>query len=129
MVEFIKDFRFDALGVFPYSREADTPAGRMRGQVPEAVKEQRVDALMRTQQEIAFQLAEERVGSTFDVLVDGREDDERVSARHQGQAPMVDSVTYVRGNASPGEFATVRCVARNAYDLVAVATKSALPIL
>ncbi len=129
LVEFIKDFRFDALGVFPYSLEADTPAGRMKEQVPEVVKEQRVDALMRTQQEVAFKLAEKRVGSTFEVLVDGREDDQRVSTRHQGQAPMVDSVTYVRGNASPGELLSVRCVARDAYDLVAVPTKSALPVL
>jgi len=129
LIEFIKDFRFDALGVFPYSLEADTPAGRMKGQLPEAVKEQRVDALMRTQQEIAFRLAEERVGSTFEVLVDGRVDDQRVSARHRGQAPMVDSATYVRGNASAGELVSVRCVARDAYDLVAVPTQSALPVL
>lgn len=130
LLQFVRDFRFDALGVFPYSHEAETPAGRMKDQLPDAVKQERVDALMRTQQEIAFGLAEERIGSQFEVLVDERTEPKTVVARHRGQAPTVDGVTYVKGcGAAPGEFVTVRCLGRDTYDLVATPAEFALPVL
>lgn len=130
LLGFVKDFRFDALGVFPYSREPDTPAGRMRGQLPEAVRDDRVDALMSAQQDVAFELAEERIGDEFAVLADQRIDSGVVVGRHQGQAPTVDSVTYVEGsNAQPGQFVKVRCTGRDTYDLVARPTQVSLPVL
>jgi ribosomal protein S12 methylthiotransferase len=120
LVQFVEDFRFDALGVFAYSPEPDTPAGRMSGEVPEAVKQQRVDQLMTTQQEIAFALAEGHIGSRFDVLIDEKVEPGVVVGRHRGQAPSVDSVTYVEEcGASPGDFVSVRCTGRDTYDLVA----------
>jgi ribosomal protein S12 methylthiotransferase len=129
LVSFVRDFGFDALGVFPYSLEPETPAGRMKDQIGEAVKRQRVDALMRTQQDVAFERAQRRIGSTFEVLVDGREK-HSVIARHEGQAPGVDSVTQVNGcQAAPGEFLLVRCVGRRDYDLVAKPTRTPLPVL
>ncbi len=130
LLRFVKDFRFDALGVFPYSQEPETPAGRMQGQLPQAVKNERADALMRAQQEIAFELAEERIGDEFAVLVDERVDSGVVIGRHIGQAPTVDSVTYVEtSDAEPGQFVTVRCTGRDTYDLVARPTDVALPVL
>jgi len=130
LLQFVESFRFDALGVFPYSLEPDTPAGRMKNQVPDEVKSERVDALMRAQQQVAFALADERVGSTFDVLVDEVAADGTVVARHEGQAPSVDSVTLVEGcRAAPGEFVAVRCSGRNGYDLVARPVEVALPVL
>ncbi len=130
LLRFIKEFRFDALGVFPYSREPETPAGRMKKQLPDAVKNDRVDALMRAQQEVAFALADERIGSQFEVLVERRKELGPVVARHSGQAPSVDSVTYVEHcEASQGEFITVRCVARDTYDLVATPARIPLPVI
>jgi ribosomal protein S12 methylthiotransferase len=130
LVEFLKAFRFDALGVFPYSLEPETPAGRMSGQVPEAVKQDRVAALMQAQQEVVFALADERVGREFEVLVDERVQPGVVAARHQGQAPAVDSVTFVETReARPGEFLSVRCAERRGYDLVSRPTRVALPVL
>ncbi len=144
LVEFLKAFRFDALGVFPYSLEAETPSGRMSGQISEAAKQERVEALMGAQQDVAFALAEERVGREFEVLVDDVENVETpkhrntetrkripvVRARHQGQAPAVDSVTYVESHeAAAGEFLMVRCRARQDYDLIAKPTRIALPVL
>jgi len=129
LVEFIGDFRFDALGVFAYSLEPETPAGRMREQIPAEVKQERVDILMQAQQEVAFALADERLGSEFAVLIDERNGD-GVKGRHEGQAPFVDSITHVRGcEAAPGEFVMVRCRERNEYDLVAVPTQVSLPVL
>jgi len=130
LLEFIEGFRFDALGVFRYSREPETPAGRMRDQVDEQVKAERVDLLMSTQQRVAFALADERTGLRFRVLVDQGVKPNVAAARHQGQAPTVDSVTYIqRCNAAPGEFITVRCTGRQDYDLVATPTRVALPVL
>lgn len=129
LTTFIKDFRFDALGVFPFSLEPETPAGRMKGQLPESVKQQRADALMEVQQSVAFRLADERVGQALDVLVDERMGDGMVSARHAGQAPAVDSVTRLSGHFAAGEFASVRCIGRDGYDLTAVPTETSLPVI
>ena len=104
--------------------------GRMKDQVSQEVKEQRVDALMATQQEAAFALADRRIGSTFDVLVDDVSEDGTLVARHEGQAPSVDSVTLVGGaRANPGEVLSVRCAGREGYDLVAHPEDVALPVL
>jgi len=120
LVEFVKDFRFDALGVFSYSREPETPAAGMKAQLPDDVKQERVETLMIAQQEVAFWLAKERIGRRFDVLVDVRTDDNAVVARHEGQAPQVDSVTLLANcSASPGDFISVRGIASRDYDVVA----------
>ncbi|MCH7925140.1 MAG: 30S ribosomal protein S12 methylthiotransferase RimO [Planctomycetes bacterium] len=130
LTEFIEDFRFDALGVFPYSQEPETPAGRMKDQIPAKIKEQRVEALMLAQQKVAFELADSRVGSRFDVLVDRVDEEGRVVARHVGQAPTVDSVTLIGNcNAKSGQFVNVRCTDREGYDLVAVPTLVSLPVM
>ena len=130
LMRFIRDFRFDALGVFPYSAEPDTPAGRMKGQLPPAVQEERTAALMGAQQDLAFALADERKGSCFDVLVDEPGEPGAVVGRHQGQAPTVDGLTYVEGcDAPPGEFVTVRCIGRDTYDLVAAPRPPARSVL
>ncbi len=118
LLTFVKGFRFDALGVFPYSLEPDTPAGKMPGQLPEAVKRERVDALMLAQQEVAFLLADKRRGSCFDVLVDETAGPGVAVGRHRGQAPQVDGVTHVEDcTAQPGTIVTVRCTGRVEYDL------------
>ncbi len=130
LVDFIRDFGFDALGVFPYSLEPDTPAGRMKEQLTQRVKEERVDRLMRVQQKVAFSLSDRRNGQQFEVLVDHRNDDGLAVARHQGQAPSVDSVTRIRScDAAPGEFLHVRCVGRKDYDLLAKPTRVPLSVL
>lgn len=130
LVQFIRDFRFAALGVFPYSLEPDTPAGRMKKQIPERVKKERVEALMLAQQEVAFALADETVGKRFEVLIDERIEEGVARGRHQGQAPGVDSVCLVEGcEAGPGDFVDVRCVARSDYDLITSPTRVSLPLL
>ncbi len=130
LLEFVRDFRFDALGVFPFSPEPNTPAGRMKHQVSEAVTMKRVESLMLTQQEVAFALADERVGQTLRVLVDRATPDGKAVARHAGQAPQVDGVTLLENiETSPGRFLDVRCVRRDGYDLVALPTAVGLPVL
>lgn len=125
LLDFVTGSEFDALGVFPYSLEPDTPAGRMRGQLPAAVKEERVQRLMLAQQQVAFSLADGYVDRRFEVVVDGVPQDGFQPARHAGQAPEVDSVTLLpECDLPPGEFVEVRCTGRRDYDLIATPTRS-----
>ncbi len=130
LVEFVRDFKFNMLGAFPYSLEPDTPAGRMKDQLPASLKEERMNALMAAQQEIAFELAENRIGRTERVLVDESVGSDTVLARHEGQAPTVDSVTIVEStSANPGEFIDVKITGRRDYDLLAKPARVSLPVL
>ncbi|MCP4589951.1 MAG: 30S ribosomal protein S12 methylthiotransferase RimO [bacterium] len=129
LVDFVLGFRFDALGVFPYSLEPETPSGRMRSQLPEAVKQERVERLMLGQQEVAFELADSQLGRRFEVMIDGPVEDGHQPARHSGQAPEVDSRTLLTGCELPsGEVVEVRCTGRRDYDLTAKPTTVALPV-
>ena len=120
LLEFVREFGFDAAGVFQYSSEPDTPAGRMPGQLDESIKAQRYEQLMLAQQEVAFAAADRRIGQTLDVVVDADLDDHTgMIARHAGQAPEVDAACLIpNANRRPGEFLPVRVVAAQDYDLV-----------
>ena len=125
LVEFVKASRFEALGVFPYSAEPGTPMGRMAGQLPDEVKQARVEELMLAQQEVAFARAAETVGRTVQVMIDrpaGRDPEDGYVGRTAGQAPDIDSVVHVDGNGTdlhPGQFVDVKVTDYQNYDLVA----------
>ncbi len=125
LVRFVKDFGFDAMGVFPYSAEPGTPMGRMAGQLPDEVKQARVEELMLAQQAVAFTRASDTVGQTIQVMIDrpaGRDAEDGYVGRHAGQAPDIDSVVHVDGNGTvlhPGQFIDVKVTDYQAYDLVA----------
>ncbi len=70
LLRFVRDFGFDAAGAFTYSREPETPAGRMKQQLDEAVKRERRERLMLVQQEVAFAAARRRIGRDFEAVVD-----------------------------------------------------------
>ncbi len=119
LLDFVRDFGFDALGAFKYSSEPETPAGRMKKQLDDAVKQERYERLMLTQQEVALPAVRRRVGQTFEVVVDGSDNKRRTVARHAGQAPDVDSVCLLEGGVfEPGECLPARCVGTEGYDLV-----------
>ncbi|MCG3137560.1 MAG: Ribosomal protein S12 methylthiotransferase RimO [Phycisphaerae bacterium] len=129
--QFIGEYEFDALGVFTYSQEADTPAGRMKEQPDQAVKEQRREALMLTQQEIAFRCARQSTGHTLEVMVDRRLGGVQWQGRHAGQAPEVDSVTLIhsRRPLTNGQIVRVRCTGSQDYDLLAQPVDVMLPVI
>jgi ribosomal protein S12 methylthiotransferase len=123
LVNFVKDFGFDMMGVFPYSPEPGTPMGRMSDQVPDDVKQQRVEELMLAQQEVAFAKAKAMVGKTIEVLLDrpaGTDEVDRYVARSQSQAPDIDSTVLVRvAHAHVGKLMRVRVIDWRGYDLIA----------
>ncbi|HPD28497.1 MAG TPA: 30S ribosomal protein S12 methylthiotransferase RimO [Phycisphaerae bacterium] len=128
LIHFVRQMRFAAVGVFAYSQEPDTPAGRFEAQLPEKVKQQRVEVIMKTQQEIAFAHAAGLKGHVLEVLVDEKAARGRYIARHAGQAPDVDAVTYVLSDkVHPGRFVQVRCEASEGYDLIARPVDDILP--
>jgi len=118
LLAFVRDFRFDALGVFPFYPEAGTPAEGMPGRVGEAVAHERREAIMLAQQEIAFEAARRRVGSGIRVLVDGTDADGTCVGRYYGQAPEVDSICRLTRPAPAGQFVDGRVVDCDGYDLV-----------
>src|SRR5947207_2325729 len=123
LVQFVKDFGFDMMGVFPYSRESGTPMARMENQLPDQVKRQRVEELMLAQQQVAFAKAKSMIGKTIEVLIDrpaGRDEEDGYVARSQSQAPDIDSVIFVSGeNLHAGQLVTVKVTDYQNYDLVA----------
>jgi ribosomal protein S12 methylthiotransferase len=127
LVSFVKGFGFDMMGVFPYSPEAGTPMGRMTDQIPDDIKQNRVEELMLAQQDVAFARARAQIGSTIQVLIDrpaATGEEGSYVARSQSQAPDIDSVVFVRGNRlHPGQLLDVKVIDYQAYDLVAQVPK------
>ncbi len=144
LLEFIEEVGFEAVGVFRYSKEEGTPAGRMETDpklaVPDEVKRRRQAEILELQQRLCFEqnefLAEqfddsdpENTGLRFDVLIDepkGQDDEGKfISAgRTYFQAPKIDATTFVqsRERLSPGELVRCTIVGADGYDLIAVPT-------
>ena len=120
-MEFVEKMRFDRLGVFTYSREEDTPAANMKGQIPEFIKKQRQKQLMKLQQKIAFEKAEEMVGTTLSVLIEGALPEDGIYVgRCYKDAPNVDGYVFVNADRSlmTGDFVPVKITGSSEYDLI-----------
>ena len=121
LYRFVNETEFDRLGVFPYSREEGTPAAEMPDQVPDSVKESRRDELMELQQAVAFEKAEDMVGRTLTVMIEGKIADEDVYVgRTYRDAPQVDGYLFVNTTAvlNTGDFVQVLVTDSNEYDLI-----------
>lgn len=117
--DFVRAFRFDRLGVFPYSREEGTPAYALGDTVPEEEKESRAQEIMELQEDISYQLNQERIGNTYEVLID-RQEGEFYVGRTQYDSPEVDNEVLIRVDSAslePGNFYQVRIVCAEAFDL------------
>ena len=147
MLGFIREARFERLGVFTYSQEDGTRAGSMAGQIPDKIKQKRRSLAMAAQHEVAVQVAGAFVGRTLKVLVEqaattnelkrarisswehglirGRDQHTAalkgrfLVARGEADAPDIDGRVYVRGNLPLGEFAQVKVIGHTDYDLIA----------
>lgn len=120
LVEFVKKVRFDRLGVFTYSNEEDTFAYKnYADNVPENVKQSRMEKIMEIQQQISLEINEEKIGSAIDVLID-RQEGEFYVGRSQGDSPEVDGEVLVSADELPvGEFVRVRVTDADEFDLYA----------
>ena len=121
LMEFVDEMEFDRLGVFTYSPEEDTPAADMPEQIEESVKKDRQAELMELQQDIAFDKAEDMVGSEVLMMVEGKVADENVYVgRTYKDAPNVDGLIFVHTDADliTGDFAKVKVTGALEYDLI-----------
>lgn len=120
LVEFVSKTRFDRLGVFTYSNEEDTFAYKnYTDNVPEDVKQSRMEKIMEIQQQISLEINEEKIGSVIDVLID-RQEGEFYVGRSQGDSPEVDGEVLVSADELPvGEFIKVRVTDADEFDLYA----------
>jgi ribosomal protein S12 methylthiotransferase len=147
LLGFIRETRFERLGVFTYSQEEGTRAGSMAGQIPDKIKRKRRSLGMAAQHAVAVQVAGSFVGRTIKVLVEQaaspselkrarvsswehgliRGRDEHITAlkgsflvaRGEADAPDIDGRVYVRGQVPLGEFARVKVIGYTDYDLIA----------
>lgn len=147
LLDFIRETKFERLGIFSYSQEDGTIAGKMAGQLTDKVKQRRRELAMAAQHEVARSVSERFVGRTLKVLVEGeasakelkaakvaswehgliREPDEHTAqlkgrylvARGEADAPDIDGRVYVRGKLPIGRFAKVKVIGHTDYDLMA----------
>lgn len=118
---FIKEMRFDRLGVFTYSQEEGTPAGRMENQIAEEVKEERQRMIMDIQKEIAASLCQQEVGKTLEVVVEGKLPEEQIyCGRTKWDAPDIDGMVFFGAEEEvySGDFVSVKIKEASDYDLM-----------
>lgn len=117
LLDFVREVRFDHLGVFTYSPQERTPAAAMDGQIPERVKRSRRAAVMKLQQGISLARNRSLVGRDLDVLVESVSADGVATGRSHRDAPEVDGAVHVRGRAQPGDIVRARITDAQPYDL------------
>lgn len=120
--DFVATTRFERMGVFPYSLEPGTPAVKLDGHLPDEVKLERQQALMGTQQEIAFAWGRSMVDYELDCIVDAPTDDPQIwIGRTYADAPEIDGVVYLQAeNLEVGSLIPVTILEAREYDLIAV---------
>ena len=119
LCEFVKEMKFERAGVFAYSPEEGTPAYEMEDDVPEEVKQERVDTIMAIQQNISLETNEKRVGSIEKVLIDRIEGDYYIG-RTQYDSPEVDDeilISIDNAELNIGNFVNVKLVKADYFDL------------
>lgn len=120
LMDFVREQKFERLGVFPYSEEEGTPAAGMGDNVPEDVKQARVERIMKLQSDISYRNNMARVGTTVRVVIDRREGDYYV-ARSEFDSPEVDEEILIQAGKgvrlNAGDFRNVTITACEEYDL------------
>ena len=119
LYQFIKDMRFDKMGVFEYSREKNTVSYSMEHQVPKKVKHKRFQELMALQQQISFEINQTYIGKILPCIVEGFIDEGVVIMRSQHDAPEIDGLVYAKSdrNVVPGDIENVLIDGADEYDL------------
>jgi ribosomal protein S12 methylthiotransferase len=148
LLDFIRETKFERLGVFAYSKEDGTRAGAMVGQLTDKVKQKRRELAMAAQHEVAVAVSENFVGREIKVLIEGQANEKQLQQAHvsswehglmreqetlnsqlstknyligrgEADAPDIDGRVYVRGKLPIGSFAKVKIIGHTDYDLIA----------
>ena len=148
LLDFIRETKFERLGVFAYSKEDGTRAGAMAGQLSDKVKQKRRELAMHAQHKVAMAVSESFVGREIKILIEGEANEKQLQSanvsswehglmreaetensklntknylvgRGEADAPDIDGRVYVRGQLPVGEFAKVKIIGHTDYDLIA----------
>ena len=123
LIEFIGQVKFENAGIFAYSREPETPAYKMQGQIPAGTKKRRQRELYRTQQAVSKSILQSFVGKTLSVVCDGVDDEGTgFVGRAYFQAPEIDgNVFFTAPRAKEGEVYHIKIEGSCDYDLFGTA--------
>ena len=120
LLDFVGETEFDRLGAFAYSPEEGTPAAKLPDQLPEEIKQERLDRLMTLQQSISLKRNRVRIGLAEQVLVTDTDGNGNCLGRSCREAPEIDGEIYVscaNARPEPGQFVPVRITEAEEYDL------------
>ncbi|MBR2430979.1 30S ribosomal protein S12 methylthiotransferase RimO [bacterium] len=120
LCNFVRDMKFDRMGVFTYSREKGTPSYSMKPQVPKRVAKARLRKLMEIQQEISRKRNQKFVGKLMPCIIECYSDEGEIIARTQFDAPEIDGVVNIKTDKHvvPGDIELVRIIGATEYDLI-----------
>ena len=119
LCNFVRDMKFDRMGVFTYSREKGTPSYKMPNRVPAKIAKQRYKKLMEIQQEISIERNKKFIGRTIPCIIECSSDEGEVIARTQYDAPEIDGVVNIQTDKMvvPGDIEMVKITGSSEYDL------------
>jgi len=119
LYDFVSEIRFDRVGAFQFSFEPGTTSAPLGDPVPAEVKQERYERLMELQQDISLQVNQSYVGKILDVLVEGFDNGISIGRSYR-DAPEIDGMVFIEGQANIGEIVPVRIGGAMAYDLTGV---------
>ncbi len=117
--KFVKETRFDRLGVFTYSEEENTFGGdNYEDDVPQEIKQARADEIMKIQQQISYEINQNKIGKTFKVIID-KETDEYYTGRTEFDSPEVDNEVLIKKDRQlkTGNIYSVKIISAEEFDL------------
>jgi ribosomal protein S12 methylthiotransferase len=120
LTDFVNSIRFDWLGSFAYSAEDDTAAALMPDQIPDEVKQARMEQILKIQKKITREKNIRRLERTVPILITGQKSKNLYTGRGYFQAPEVDGITIVKTPQKlvKGEFAMVTLKGIRLYDMI-----------
>lgn len=120
LCNFVRDMKFDRMGVFKYSREKGTPSYKLPNRVPAKIANQRYKKLMEIQQEISAERNKKFIGKTIPCIIECCSDDGEIIARTQYDAPEIDGVVNIQTDKMvvPGDIEMVKITGASEYDLI-----------
>lgn len=124
LYEFVKNTKFDKLGVFKYSKEDNTPAATMSNQIHHKTKESRERKIMSLQKEISKEILERNIGNTMEVLIENKSFDEKyLIGRTKNDVPEEDGIVYIKktpeNENTINSFIKCKITGVSNYDLIA----------
>jgi ribosomal protein S12 methylthiotransferase len=118
LLDFVRESRFERMGVFAYSHEEGTAAYKMKDNIPEGLKRERVELLLEIQQSISLEMNQEKIGKTFKTIIDGKEG-EWLTGRTEYDSPEVDNEVLLKDPfLKAGDFCRVKVISASEFDLI-----------